>query len=126
MKITEILKIYHKLIIALIGLILISIFNPFLLEKRSVNRLYEVQFTAKVKNKYLDSKERKERIIEVINIKSKKEFVFFTLNENEDIYNLVDKGDTIIKIPNSFDIIISNGIKNIKINIQESRGTEFF
>lgn len=121
----EFLRKYHKLLIIIIVVTLFAYFNPFLLEKRSQKRLYENGFSAVVINKYFTIKESQRRIIILNECETHKEFKFFTLNNNEEIFDVVEIGDTIIKIPDTFEIIIRNDTKDIRTSIQESKGTKF-
>ena len=125
MNIEKVLIKYHKLIIVVFGLLLVLFFNPFALEKRGVSKYYKEYYTASVTNKYYDFMTRQDRIIEVKNVETGVPFSFCTLNDNEFIYDVVEIGDTIRKLENSFYIIIKNGKKEVKCFIGENSGTHF-
>lgn len=116
---------YHKILLVLIGLTLITFLNPFRLEKRSLKRFYSSEIRATVVNKYFTIKERRRRFIILSDVNSLNEFNFFTPNENTKIYDLVELGDTIIKSTNSFEINIKNYNKDIKINVKKNSEVKF-
>lgn len=125
MNVSQVLKRNHKLIIVLMGLLFIVIFNPFALEKKSLNKLQERCFTARILKKYYTIKKRQRRFIEVENIESGEQFYFFSMNNNKFIYEIVEVGDTIIKKANSFQILVKNGEKRINCYIGNNSGTKF-
>ncbi|PXX95745.1 hypothetical protein DF185_21880 [Marinifilum breve] len=125
MEITKLLTKYHKSIILIIGCIILVFINPFSLKKRSYQGFYRSTYKAEVINKYIDRNTRQELFIRVVNIESRDSFYFHSLNDNEGIYKLVEIGDTLQKVGNSYYVLIKNKSKNLKCFVGENSGSKF-
>jgi len=125
MKTGQFLIQYHKKIIGIIAIAIFIYFNPFFIIKRSEKKIFKETFSATVEDKYFTIKDRRRKFIVLKELESDRTFNYFTLNNNAEIFEIVELSDTIIKKVNSFEISIRNCGKILTINT-ERKDNSFF
>ncbi len=116
---------HHKKIISLTAIVIFIYFNPFFIMKRSEKKIFKEAFSATIEDKYFTIKDRRRRFIVMKELESDRTFNYFTLNNNTEIFEIVEKGDTIFKKVDSFEILIRNSSKILTVNT-ERKDNSFF
>ena len=89
-------------------LILFSILNYS--RKFFIEETYNISFTGVLNNKYFDKNDHNRAKIEIL---SKREIIKFDLqNDASGLYSFLSVGDSIVKMPNSFDVHVNNLTKD--------------
>ncbi len=82
--------------------------NPEALRKRQIMNFYRSSIHGVVVDKYINVENHSNKQIVIQDFNDKTTNFILTPNNNEDIYSLITKNDTIVKNENSLNIVISN------------------
>ena len=93
---------------ALFGIVSVLIFYIILNYSRKlfIEETYDISFTGVLNNKYWDKNDHNRAKIEILNMADT--IIYDLQNDASGLFEYINKGDSIVKMPNSFDVRVYN------------------